>query len=318
MRDARGVNARRPLPYFLDKGAFAVADADRLGITRNRLRASDVDAPFRGVRSVGLDLSEHVQRCRAAAVLLGEHEVFSHSTALLLWDAPLPMDLTAADADVHIGARIGDRRRREGVAGHRIPQGTRTRLSPDGLPVVAPATAWCQFASQRGDRTEDVMLIALVAVADFLLTGQRIRGQREPALCTETDLTDAVAQHGSGRGARLLARALPLARSGVDSAQETELRLLLCDAGLGTPVIGHIIRTRLGPLAPDLAYPHRRVLLEYEGDLHRTDRRRWRGDFERVRAFQEAGWTVIRVNADDLAEDHRRDALIAQLCALLD
>ncbi|WP_300266578.1 hypothetical protein [Microbacterium sp.] len=51
--------------------------------------------------------------------------------------------------------------------------------------------------------------------------------------------------------------------------------------------------------------------------MHRTNKRRWRGDFDRVRAFQEAGWTVIRVNADDLSDAKRRVALVAQLRGLL-
>lgn len=317
MLDAGGVNARRPLPYYLVSGSFAISRAEEHGITRGRLRASDLDIPFRGVRSAGLDLDDLVQRCRAAETFMDEREAFSHSTALGLWGAPLPSDLQTADAVLHIGTRDSTRRRRKGVVGHRLPPDTSTRLSPDGLITLAPATAWCQFASQQGERSDDVMLLALVAVADFLVTGQRIRGIRGTPACTVKELDAAVDRHGAGRGARLLSRALPLVRIGVDSPKETELRLILREAGLGEPSIGHVIQTRLGPLEPDLAYPDRRVLLEYEGDTHRRDQRRWRGDFERVRAFQQAGWVVIRVNADDLSDPVRRGALIAHLRALL-
>ena len=161
------------------------------------------------------------------------------------------------------------------------------------------------------------MLLALVSVADYLITGRRARGVREQATCTTDELHASVAAHGSARGARLLTRALTLMRIGVDSPKETELRLVLLAAGLGVAEVGHVIQTRLGRLTPDLAYPASRVLIEYEGGLHRTDRRRWRGDFDRVRAFQQAGWTVIRVNSDDLTDAVRRAALIAQLRALL-
>lgn len=191
------------------------------------------------------------------------------------------------------------------------------RLTPDGHRAVAPATAWCQFASQRDNRTDEAMLVALVSSVDYLITGRRVRGRREAATCTADEMHAAVSAHGAGRGARLLTQALALMKRGVDSPKETELRLALVTADLGTPQVGHVIQTRLGPLTPDLAYPAHRVLIEYEGDLHRSDQRRWRGDFDRVRAFQEAGWTVIRVNSDDLTDAARRAALIAQLRVLL-
>lgn len=311
------MSMRQPLPYFLAQSAFATSTADRFGITRGRLRAADLDTPFRGVRSAGLDLDDLVERGRAASTFMDDAEAFSHSTALGLWRAPLPSALERADAALHIGTRGTTRRRRKGVVGHRLAAETRTCLSPDGLLAVAPARAWCQFASQRDERSDDEMLLALVVVADFLITGRRVNGHREPAICRIDELRDAVAAHGSGRGARLLTRALALARHGVDSPKETELRLMLGAAGLAEPVIGHVIRTRLGPRVPDLAYPDKRVLLEYEGEAHRENRRRWRGDFERVRAFQESGWTVIRVNADDLTDGARRSALVAHLRALL-
>lgn len=308
---------RRPLPSYLTQSAFATSRADELGVSRSRLRASDLDTPFRGVRSAGLDLNYLVSRCRAAAAFMGDQDAFSHSTALGLFGAPLPAEFDGADAALHIGTHGTTRRRRTDVTGHRLARATAVRLSPDGLLTVAPATAWCQFASQRGRRTDEVMLLALVSAADYLITGQRLQGVREPAACTTEELRAAAIAHGSARGARLLAQALALMKIGVDSPKETELRLMLVTAGLGAPQVGFVIQTRLGPLTPDLAYPVRRVLIEYEGDLHRTNRRRWRGDFDRVRAFQEAGWTVIRVNSDDLTDAVRRAALIAQLGALL-
>lgn len=310
------MSARRPLPYFLAKQAFATSDVAQFGLSRGRMRAADLEAPFRGVRSAGLDTDDLVHRSRAATVFMDEDEAFCHSTALALWGAPLPVAFEVADAALQIGTRGTTRRRRAGIIGHRLPMDTPMCLSPNGLRTVLPARAWCQLASQRDERTDDAMRLALVSAGDFLVTGRRRKGGREPAICTTNDLREAVAAHGSRRGARMLAKALSSVRSGVDSPKETELRLVLCDEGLGEAVVGHVVQTRLGPREPDLAYPHRRVLLEYEGEVHRENRRRWRGDFERVRAFQEAGWTVIRVNADDLSDQTRRTAVIAQIRAL--
>lgn len=317
MSDAQVMTERRPLPYFLTQSAFATSRAAELGVSRSRMRASDLQNPFRGVRSAGLNLEDLIQRCRAAAAFMGEQDAFSHSTALGLWGAPLPADLDGAHVALHIGTHGTTRRRRGGVVGHRRARETTVRTSSDGLVTVAPATAWCQFASQRGVRTDEEMLLALVSAADYLITGQRTHGARERATCTIAEMYAAATSHGSARGARLLTQALALMCAGVDSPKETELRLVLVTAGLEAPEVGHVIQTRLGLLTPDLAYPLRRVLIEYEGDLHRTDRRRWRGDFDRVRAFQQAGWTVIRVNSDDLTDPVRCAALINQLRALL-
>src|SRR5690606_32982261 len=65
MPDAQMMTARRPLPYYLTQSAFATARADEFGVSRSRMRASDLQTPFRGVRSVGLDLDDLVHRCRA-------------------------------------------------------------------------------------------------------------------------------------------------------------------------------------------------------------------------------------------------------------
>ncbi|WP_300266576.1 hypothetical protein [Microbacterium sp.] len=205
---------RRALPYFLMQNAFATARADEFGLSRGRMRASDLQSPFRGVRSEGLDLDNLVHRCRAAATFMTEQEAFCHSTALGLWGAPLPAGLDSAAGALHIATRGTTRRRRAGVVGHRLATQTQLQASPDGLVTVAPAAAWCQFASQRGDRTREKMLLALVATGDYLITGRRIPGGREPAACTLTQLQHAIDAHGRARGARLLAEALPLGARG--------------------------------------------------------------------------------------------------------
>ncbi|WP_146751989.1 hypothetical protein [Microbacterium sp. SMR1] len=73
------------------------------------------------------------------------------------------------------------------------------------------------------------------------------------------------------RGARLLRGALDRARSPVDSPRESLLR----------------------------------VALEYQGDEHRTSRRRWLDDLTRVQLLEDAGYRVILVRAADLEDDAR-------------
>jgi very-short-patch-repair endonuclease len=51
---------------------------------------------------------------------------------------------------------------------------------------------------------------------------------------------------------------------------------------------------------PDLVFGRQRVILEYEGDGHRTDAVQWMRDIRRHDAMVAAGWRVIRVTRHDL------------------
>ncbi|HEY5222625.1 MAG TPA: DUF559 domain-containing protein [Microbacteriaceae bacterium] len=50
----------------------------------------------------------------------------------------------------------------------------------------------------------------------------------------------------------------------------------------------------------DLVNTRYRLILEYEGDHHRTDAKQWAKDMNRVARLQDEGWRVIRVSAADL------------------
>src|SRR5699024_2060728 len=51
---------------------------------------------------------------------------------------------------------------------------------------------------------------------------------------------------------------------------------------------------------PDLAHLELKVAIQYEGDVHRQDKRRWRSDITRDEVMREHGWEVVRVSAEDL------------------
>ena len=87
------------------------------------------------------------------------------------------------------------------------------------------------------------------------------------------------------------------------SPQETRLRLLLLRGGLPEPQVNLPILGALGRFLAegDLVYLEARTLLEYEGDLHRTDQRIFRKDILRRERLVDAGWWTIRITADDLA-----------------
>ncbi|MCJ1683490.1 DUF559 domain-containing protein [Rathayibacter sp. VKM Ac-2928] len=99
-----------------------------------------------------------------------------------------------------------------------------------------------------------------------------------------------------GRGARAVRHALELVREGAESRRETLLRLALAAAGLPEPELQAELVDADGRIGRvDLLFRRWRVVVEYEGDHHRTDRAQWDRDLIRYERLAAAGWTVVRV-----------------------
>lgn len=131
-------------------------------------------------------------------------------------------------------------------------------------------------------------LLDAVAAGDWLV---------RLGLITASSLLASTAAH-RGRGCRLARAAAALVRSRVDSPRETRLRLCLVLAGLPEPVCNLRIGGAERAIARvDLALPEYGVVLEYEGDHHRTGRTQWEHDVRRYEDLTAAGFVVIRVTS---------------------
>ena len=97
--------------------------------------------------------------------------------------------------------------------------------------------------------------------------------------------------------------AAALVRSGVDSPPETIVRLIIVDGGLPCPQAGLAVYDESGGWIgrPDLCYILLKLAIQYEGDVHRTTRKRWRADISRDEVLHDHEWDVIRVTGDDLS-----------------
>lgn len=295
-----------PLPYPLPLGPFRYAEAARAGVARSRLRARDLSHPHHGLYAPAIADVDLVARCERLVPLLGEHAWFSHLTAARLWGAPLPFAWTPAEP-LHV-MTLASRApmRRKGVVGWESEETGMPRTVLGLVPVVAPAEAWAQLAvpgstgvdADTGMRSR-LSREWLTAVGDYLLTGPK-RGRARHPLCTREELADARARRRGKRGVVDLAWALELIRSPVHSPRETQLRLGLVEFGLPEPEVQVPVRTAAGLRHADLGYPDARLLIEYQGDHHRTDRDQWLEDLTRRQLFEDAGYRVILVGAADL------------------
>jgi hypothetical protein len=113
------------------------------------------------------------------------------------------------------------------------------------------------------------------------------------------DVSVLAKRYRGARGLRRLEDVLPLVDGGAASPKESWLRLLLIDAGLPKPTTQIPVNDgwrAVGVL--DLGWEDYMVAVEYDGDQHRTDRRQFVKDINRLTTFQDLGWVVIRVVAE--------------------
>lgn len=74
------------------------------------------------------------------------------------------------------------------------------------------------------------------------------------------------------------------------------LRLLLTQSGLPEPACNPTIGTEVAPIGRmDLVLEEYKLILEYDGDQHRTDPMQWSRDIARHEAAVAAGYRIIRV-----------------------
>lgn len=298
---------RHQLPAELTGFAFRTADARDYGIGRGRLRGVDLVTPHHGIHVAAAAASDDgmMARCERLIPALGPNHWFSHRTAARIWGIPLQPAYSSLEG-IHVlsvSTRIA--LRHSGVIGWVTADDAVQRGMFDLLPVVAPAEVWCELA-QRGAIVSGELVEHewLVAAADYLLTGKRAPdGTRGAPLCTIEELSAAIARRGRGRGTARLRRALTDARFPVDSPYETRARLGLVAQGLPEPVVQVRVDTAAGPRHADLGYPEHKLLIEYQGEEHRVSRKRWLSDLTRVQLFQDAGYDVFLIGADDIEPD---------------
>jgi very-short-patch-repair endonuclease len=133
-------------------------------------------------------------------------------------------------------------------------------------------------------------------MADHLIMDPRVLDPWDIRPYTSLENVRAELENFHGRGAAAATSALGLSRQGAESRPETQLRLLLARAGLPEPELQAEIRSGNRLLGfVDLFYRDYGVIVEYDGDGHRTNARQYDRDIARIDDLIEANYTVIRV-----------------------
>ena len=284
---------------------FAVRDALAAGVGYGRTRGKDLIAPFHGTRSPADQTRPTALEARIAHLAhlyvprLLEGQFFCGPTALALHGLPVPS--TASDEVVHIAVRKPRTPpRAAGVSGHRFTVGSLT--SVQHAPVVTPLEAWAQSASSA-------------TVDDLTVIGDALVRRVKPH-ATIAALEQTVVRWRGRRGARFLARAVLLVRARTDSPAETRARLAIVRAGLPEPVVNLAITSAAGRFLGfgDLAYPGSKIVIEYEGAHHFQEAQLYH-DIDRLAAFVEAGWLVVRLHKHHLRQPA---SIVSKVRAALD
>jgi len=298
------MSARHPLPPDLPTPAFSVGHAERAGVPAHRLRAADLNAEVAGIRSFRHDLSLP-ERCALFQLRLAPESFFSHSTAAVLHNMPVPYEL-ATDGRVHIAFPAPHRApHARGIAGHSLQVEAHDLMTlSTGLRVTTPLRTWFDLA-------HSLALLDLVAAGDALIHWRR-------PLVDALDLADALGRPLNRRVRRKLRHAGELLNDRSESAPESILRAILELAGLPVSGVNHVVTDEFGEFVArtDLVIDRYRIILEYQGDYHRTTKGQWRADMTRRAKLEAQGWRLMELNADDLrnpAELVRRIRALAQL-----
>ena len=308
LREHRGMHHRIPLPPSLG-AAFTLREAQAAGLGRARADARDLHRPFRGVRSAELpETFAAVAACGARRLKPGHR--FVGVTAARLWGLPHPRPWRQGELLEVVVPTGSTPPASRGIRGRRLAAERARTWSIGPVAVVDPVAAVLSCIDGLTLSQAVVLLDALLTDADnypHLLRGRPV--------ATPDELAERIRSWPRLPGRDLILEALSRARAGVESPKETETRLLIVDAGLPEPVVQHEVRDGRRLVARiDLAYPQWKIAIEYEGEEHRLDARRWRDDISRRRALEAAGWVVLRVTIEDL---RRPSGFLADLTAVV-
>jgi very-short-patch-repair endonuclease len=241
--------------------------------------------PWRGVIVDRKRALDPLTRAAAALLLMGPDVALSHNTAVLLHGC------TAAKAlSVHVTVPYDNwTRSKSGLIIHH------DRYAQGDTGLVQGLLTLCLEASLTELLCTETRWVALACLDQALST--RTEDEAEVFVA---DLAGRLYERDNRRGVRIAEALLQWGTRGVESPQESRLRLLILDAGFPFPQTQHPIHTLSGKLLYrlDMAWPEARICLEYDGYEAHEEQTAY--DAERDHRMAERGWLTIRARKRDL------------------
>ena len=284
---------------MLDGIVFRGSEAIAAGLlTPANLRSRSWQRLFQGVYAPASLEVTHEVRCAAAITLLApEGSTVAGRSAAALYGAAVGLPTDPVELLLPPPAQPC---RHPGIRVHHGLLAPPDRHRRGELPITSPVrTCW--------DLARWLDPIEAVAWIDRLLVLGRV---------SPTELT-AYRRSGLGRGLRRYERALSLVDARSESPQESRLRARLALAGLRPPAVQYEIYDGAGRFVArvDLAWPQRRVAVEYDGLWHVGSVGQMHSDRRRLSALGGLGWTGLHVTSARLRDDF--DAVVRDLRAAL-
>jgi hypothetical protein len=253
------------------------------GQFQNRVRRGQLRAAAYGVWLVAGTPSSWRQRVMTVCLALGPPIAASHGTAARLWALECVAPSRPRER-VHVV--VPPNRSGKNVAGaivHRAPLAAGDVAWRWEIPVTAVTRTLVDIAGEvtaevLSRATDDALRRRLITPADLA----RLRTRRRRAAGAST--LDRVIDRRAGQ-------------TPGDSVWEDRVYGWIVDAGLPAPVRQHQVVLPYGVAILDMAYPDRRIGIEFDGWQWHSARGRF--DHDRIRASELAlgGWTIIVVTS---------------------
>jgi Protein of unknown function (DUF559) len=273
---------------------FTQATALALGITKRRLadgvREATLLKPFRNVYiPTDIRLTTEV-RARAAALVINDNAVVCDRTAAWIWGVDC-FQFRELDGTPPLEIFM--------LRGHRasrrpeIRGGQRELIAADitmvgGVRVTTPSRTALDLGCGLGRRDALAAMDALARACELKLS----------------DFLRLLPRYAGRRGVVQLRELVPLVDARAESAGESWMRMEIHDHGLPRPEVNWWVDVDgVRTFRLDLAYPHAKVAVEYDGEeFHSRDEDK-AADAARRKWLEQHGWIVIVVDKASFTDD---------------
>ncbi len=260
-------------------------------VLRQSLATGEVRRVLRGVYVLGALPDTVLLRARAARLVVSPHSVLCDRTAAWIHGCEV-FDYRELDLVPPLESYVlrgKDPTDRPECAG-----GTRDLLPVDwtevgGVRVTTPLRTAADLACKLPRRQA-------VAAGDALMRRHGF---------TTADLVDLLERrYRRRRGVRRARESAPIMNPAAESQAESWVRVVMHDHGLPPPVLQHWVAVDgVSTYRLDLAYPHAKVAIEYNGEEFHSSPADREADRIRLEWLRAHGWTVIVLTKDDFTPE---------------